>query len=152
MPGRFDYILFILTAFLILFLTGCRGTSGQNSLLGGDERESIPSVPDEYSGYANPFTGDADAIAQGEILYQANCSSCHGSTGEGDGPASGGIDPKPGNIATRQANLSDSYLFWRISEGGLMEPFNSIMPGWKGILSAEKIWQVITYLRTMVVL
>jgi mono/diheme cytochrome c family protein len=33
-----------------------------------------------------------------------------------------------------------------------MEPFNSIMPGWKGLLDEQQIWQIIAYIRTMVVL
>jgi hypothetical protein len=48
--------------------------------------------------------------------------------------------------------LSDAYLYWRISEGGLMEPFNSIMLGWKGMLDEQSIWEIISYVRTMVVL
>jgi hypothetical protein len=31
---------------------------------------------------------------------------------------------------------------------GLMEPFNSVMPAWQGILSEEHIWQIIL-LRTL---
>ena len=45
-------------------------------------------------------------------------------------------------------DLSDGYLFWRISEGGAMPPFNSAMLAWKGTLSEEEIWQVISYVRT----
>jgi mono/diheme cytochrome c family protein len=48
--------------------------------------------------------------------------------------------------------MSDAYLYWRISEGGLMEPFNSLMPGWKGMLNDQNIWKIITYIRTMIVL
>ena len=45
-------------------------------------------------------------------------------------------------------DLSDGYLFWRVSEGGAMPPFNSAMLAWKGTLSEEEIWQVISYVRT----
>jgi hypothetical protein len=45
--------------------------------------------------------------------------------------------------------LSDDYLHWRIAEGGMMRPFNSVMPSWKGILSEDQIWMIITYLRTL---
>jgi len=83
------------------------------------------------------------------VLFQANCSSCHGLTGEGDGTAAAGLEPKPENLARNQSALSDAYLFWRISEGGLIDPFNSLMPTWKGLMSDEKIWQVVSYLRTL---
>ena len=151
MVRRFN-LLFVALIITLLGLSACGGTATQNSFFGEDDPVRIPVVPEEFAGLENPYTGDPDAIAEGEILFQADCSSCHGYTGEGDGPAPAGLDPKPKNLAENQLNLSDSYLFWRISEGGLMEPFNSLMPGWKGLLSDERIWQVIAFLRTMVVL
>jgi len=138
--------------FLVLALAACSSAGTQTAFFGEEETTGRPQVPEEYSGFSNPYTDDPEQISAGEILYEANCSSCHGITGEGDGPASGGIDPPPGNLALRHPNMSDSYMFWRISEGGLMEPFNSIMPGWKGLLDEENIWQIISYIRTMVVL
>jgi len=106
-------------------------------------------IPEEYRELTNPFDGDDDQAAQGEVLYQANCSSCHGVSGEGDGPAAAGLEPRPRNLAEEIDSLSDAYLFWRISDGGLMEPFNSVMPNWRGIMDEEQIWQVISYLRTL---
>lgn len=106
-------------------------------------------IPEEYRDLTNPFDGDEAQAAEGEVLYQANCASCHGVTGEGDGPAAGGLEPPPKNLAVEIDTLSDAYLFWRISDGGLMAPFNSVMPNWRGIMDEEQIWQVITYLRTL---
>ncbi len=152
MERGFGYLSAILI-FISLGLSSCGGISTQDSLLLAEGNEvRNPEVPEEYLGLANAYVGDPEAIAEGEKLFQANCSSCHGNTGEGDGPASAGLDPKPKNLAENQSNLSDSYLYWRISEGGLMDPFNSLMPGWKGIMSEEKIWQVIAFIRTMLVL
>lgn len=152
MHRGYVYLLAVLVI-ILMGISACGGTATQNSLLGEEgDQDRNPLVPDEYLGFANPYIGNPEAIMEGEILYQANCSSCHGNTGEGDGPASSGLNPKPENLAERQANLSDPYLFWRISEGGLMEPFNSLMPGWKGILSEVNIWKVIAYIRTMIVL
>lgn len=145
-------LLIVALITILLGLSACGVTPTQNSFFGEDGPVRNPAVPEEFANLANPYSGDPDAIDQGEILYQADCSSCHGFTGEGDGPASAGMDPKPKNLAENQPDLSDSYLYWRIFEGGLMEPFNSSMPGWKGLLSEERIWQVIAFLRTMVVL
>jgi mono/diheme cytochrome c family protein len=150
---RVFYYLFAVLVIISLGISACGGTATQSPLLEEEGNlDSNPLVPEEYLGIANPYVGDPEAITKGEMLYQANCSSCHGNTGEGDGPASSGLDPKPKNLAENQPNLSDPYLFWRISEGGLMEPFNSLMPGWKGILSEKNIWQVIAFMRTMIVL
>jgi Cu/Ag efflux protein CusF len=42
----------------------------------------------------------------------------------------------------------DAYLFWRVSEGGQVEPFKSsqsAMPAFKAVLSAEQRWDVLAY-------
>ena len=148
---RYPFIVIALSI-IVLLISACGGTATQSAFLVEEEFVRNPDPPEEYTGLANPFSDDPEAIAEGKDLYRANCSSCHGTTGEGDGPAAAGMDPPPQNLASRQSNLSDAYLFWRISEGGLMEPFNSIMPGWRGLLNDEKIWQIISFVRTMIVL
>ena len=97
----------------------------------------------------NSFSGDRDAAAKGKAIYEANCASCHGPSGEGDGPAGSALERRPLNLAANQSELGDDYLYWRISEGGMMEPFASMMPAWRGLLREEQIWQVIAYLRTL---
>lgn len=132
-----------------ILISSCGGNTTQTSFFGEGEQTSMPEPPEQYAELINPYTDDQDEIAEGEVLYQANCSSCHGFTGEGDGTAASGLEPQPKNLAQNQPALSDAYYYWRISEGGLMEPFNSLMPGWKGILNEEQIWQVIAFLRTL---
>lgn len=134
-----------------LFLSGCgSGAPGEDAELDGAGGVAIerPEPPEQYAGMTNPLEGDPETIAAGETLYQANCSSCHGPAGAGNGPAAGGLEPPPADLAEIHASLSDAYLHWRIAEGGLMEPFNSVMPAWRGILSTEQIWQIIAYIRT----
>jgi mono/diheme cytochrome c family protein len=145
-----NWVLLVAIAGHLLVLSACSGTGPEDSFFVEIGNNTNPSLPEEYAGRANPYNDEPEAIAEGEILYQANCSSCHGNTGEGDGPASGGLEPPPQSLAVKQSNLSDAYLFWRISEGGLMNPFNSLMPGFKGLLSEEKIWQIISYIRTLI--
>lgn len=143
-------ILSVVIAGLLVILPACSGTAPESSFFTEDDNNRNLPPPEPYEGRVNPFTDEPEAIEEGEMLFRANCASCHGITGEGDGPASGGLEPPPQNLAVRQSNLSDAYLFWRISEGGLMNPFNSLMPGWKGLLSEKRIWQVISYLRTLI--
>ena len=107
------------------------------------------TIPQEYSGLTNPVPFDEESVARGAEIYGANCASCHGDGGMGDGPAAANLDPVPAPIAHTSLMLDDSYLFWRISEGGLAEPFNSTMPGWKATLDEQARWDVINYMRAL---
>jgi len=113
----------------------------------GGGGQSTVTVPTEYAGKTNPL--GADAATAGKTTFDERCASCHGTTGAGDGPAAAGLDPKPANLVEAVKTVGDDFLFWRVNEGGGMEPFNSAMPSWKGIFSEEEIWQVITYIKTL---
>jgi hypothetical protein len=45
--------------------------------------------------------------------------------------------------------LGDDYMFWRISEGGLHEPFSSAMPRWQDVLDEGDRWDLINYVRAL---
>ncbi len=107
--------------------------------------------PTAFADLTNPFATDHEAIEAGEMTFNNLCASCHGSGGEGDGPAAAELNPKPATLSDGMMmnGLSDGYLFWRVSQGGAMEPFNSAMPAWEGALTEEQRWQVISYVRTL---
>lgn len=111
-------------------------------------RHSAP-IPEEYAGLSNPVTADDTSLQRGAEVFTTHCASCHGDGGMGDGPAGSGLDPAPAPIARTSQMMGDSYLFWRISEGGAMEPFNSAMPAWKGVLDEQARWDVINYVRAL---
>ena len=113
------------------------------------EHEHV-EVPDEFADLENPLAYGPEAIAAGEEIFAANCAACHGANGQGDGPAAASLDPKPADFtdAAMMNSLSDAYLFWRVSQGGAVAPFNSAMPAWENGLSEEERWQVISYIRT----
>ena len=131
----------LLVALSVFLLTACGSSSSTSS--DQNETGTLATVPAEYAGKTNPL--GADAAAAGEKAFLANCQMCHGPQGHGDGPAGGSLDPKPKNLAVLQENAGDDYLFWRISEG---KPGTS-MVAWKGILTEEQIWQIVSFIRTL---
>jgi mono/diheme cytochrome c family protein len=44
------------------------------------------------------FAEDDPYVEAGENLYHQHCGSCHGTTGEGNGPVATLLDPKPANL------------------------------------------------------
>lgn len=87
---------------------------------------------------ANPFTGNAQAIAQGNALYiKMNCAGCHAYNAKGNmGP-----------------DLTDTY--WRY--GGLpAQIYQSIhdgraqgMPAWGAALPPQEIWKIVAYIESL---
>ncbi|MBL8099020.1 MAG: c-type cytochrome [Anaerolineales bacterium] len=128
-------VLFVLLSVLIISACG-ESASGIN-------QNVLPTVPSNYVNLTNPLSADA-AIAGGEI-FQSTCATCHGSGGHGDGPAGAALNPPPKDLSVLQLEVSDGYLFWRISEGSP----GTAMVAWRGILSDEQIWQLTTYIRTL---
>ncbi len=105
-------------------------------------------IPAPYTNVANPLPNNEGNIQEGGKLYQANCASCHGPKGYGDGPAGKALNPPPSDIASivrMPMMATDSYLFWTISEGG--KQFQTAMPPFKETLSPEDRWKIILYLR-----
>jgi len=124
---------------------------GQGMGMGGPpagmrERHQAP-IPEDYQGKINPIPADDESLARGEEIYVQHCATCHGDGGMGDGPSGQGLDPAPAPIAHASQMLSDSYLFWRVNEGGI--PFYTAMIAYKNILSEDEIWDVINYVRAL---
>ena len=116
---------------------------------GGMMARHHTTIPAEYAGLTNPIPADDASIERGAEIYTAQCASCHGDGGMGDGPAAAGLDPEPAAIAHTSQMLGDDYLYWRISEGGAMEPFNSTMIAWKNALDEDIRWDVINYVQAL---
>lgn len=143
------FMLLTVFASFTLILAACGGGGEQAPAGGEGQMLERPEPPGEYAAMTNPHGGDQAAIQAGQDLFQAQCVSCHGETGQGDGPAAASLDPKPQNLSQNQSGLSDGYLIWRISEGGANPEFQSAMPAFKNAFSEEQIWQVISYIRTL---
>ena len=128
--------------------TAAEETSGVGMGRGMMARHHAP-IPEAYANLSNPIPADEASLARGAEIYATHCATCHGDGGVGDGPGGVGLDPAPVNIAHSSQMLGDPYLFYRVSEGGAMEPFNSGMIAWKGILDEQARWDVINYVQAL---
>lgn len=118
--------------------------------------EDHPPVPPVYAKAHIPVRAwtDRKLIARGKEIYTARCAVCHGERGDGKGPAGVNLKPPPADFtdAKMVAEMAGNYWFWRVSEGGLVEPFlsrGSAMPAWKGELSVNDRQAVIVYQHTL---
>lgn len=133
--------IYWIIATAIFLLAACGGNGSSTSA--EDENATLAPVPTEYAGLTNPL--GTEAASAGAEAFRTNCAMCHGPQGHGDGPAGQSLDPKPRNLASIQAAAGDDFLFWRIREG---KPGTS-MVAWKGILTDEQIWQIVSFIRTL---
>lgn len=116
-------------------------------------RETHPVLPAEYLALENPLPATPDVIREGKALYFKHCVFCHGDKLDGRGYFAEALDPRPADFTSSEsiAQLHESYLFWRIREGGRglpaeSSPWDSAMPRWKDDLSDQEIWKVIRFL------
>ena len=115
-----------------------------------------PPIPPAYATAQLPIAvwTDPKALARGKEIYVAKCALCHGEKGDGKGPGAANLALKPADLtdAKMVAEMPGNYWLWRVSEGGLVEPFKSkqsAMPAWKGELSLPDRHAVIAYAHTL---
>lgn len=107
-------------------------------------------------GLENPLRADgstSEDYEAGKIVYYENCLPCHGDGLDGAGHYAVGFNPSPLNFQDNGtiAQLTESFVFWRIATGGpglpsSGAPWNSAMPAWEGILTEDEIWSVIIFI------
>ena len=101
------------------------------------------------------FAGDA---AKGKAAYTANCLSCHGETGKGDGPVGAVLPKPPRDFSTGDFKFdtdedgtpgSDADLKAVVSQGAAAFGGDQMMAPWGGILSDEDVDNVVAYVRSL---
>jgi len=104
----------------------------------------------------NPWDEKAPQFLQyvregGQIFFQ-NCHFCHGDNLNGRGMFAFAFNPIPANFtdAGTIAQLQETFVFWRVSKGGIglpreAFPWASVMPPWEQHLTIDEIWKVVLF-------
>ena len=91
----------------------------------------------------NPIAPTSDSIAEGQIVYERYCLTCHGENGRGDGPGGEGLEPPPADLSVHVPLHGDVDIFGFISNG--IE--GTDMVGLSDNLTTDEIWHVINFIR-----
>lgn len=87
----------------------------------------------------NPYTGDAEAIAEGKRLWaDTGCYACHGAD------AGGAVGP----------DLTDDEWVYRPTDATIFKAIargrrGTTMVGWSDSLDDDQIWKVVAYIRSL---
>ena len=94
---------------------------------------------------------DAELLQRGRMVYEAQCASCRGQEGKGDGPAARFLDPKPRDFTAGE---------WKYASEGTVEEITSVvtngiddtaMTPFSDVLSGEQISAVAAYVVNVLV-
>ncbi|HEU4416697.1 MAG TPA: cytochrome c [Candidatus Angelobacter sp.] len=134
-----------MTAFAgVLAVCGCKaGTPGKAESSMANEVKHAVTIGGKDT--KNPIAYSADAAKEGGEHFQHHCQICHGLDGQNTGvPFATKMDPPVADLSTKDVqDYTDGQLKWIIENG--IGP--SGMPGWKGILEDEEMWNIVHYIR-----
>lgn len=123
---------YIRTAFMAAPISGTRAHGGREADAG-----STSAQVDMTTGLPNGLKGDPK---RGGAFYMANCATCHGARGDGQGPRAYFINPKPRNFVedASRARLNRIALYDAVVEGRL----GTEMPAWKHVSTPQQMADV----------
>jgi mono/diheme cytochrome c family protein len=141
-----------------LSLAACGGGGKKDNDGGGgsakkEETKRLP-VPEKFASMKPPKPiDDADMIAKGKKLFHgdANCFTCHGAEGKGDGEGGKELDPKPTDLTSAdfQEAVTDQYIHWRLMEVQESKAYkNSGMLGYPNGTEEDR-WALVAYVRSL---
>ena len=85
-------------------------------------------------------------LLAGARLYRENCAVCHGLPGVPQSPTAKGMFPRPPQLMRGKGVTDDpaGETYWKAANGIRLTG----MPGYRGSLSEEQLWQVSQFLAT----
>jgi mono/diheme cytochrome c family protein len=131
--------LFVSLATVALVVAGAGEAAGQTAAC------TEWTVPERRVRAANPLSLEQTDLRRAREIFLRECSSCHGETGQNDGPDTSKTDMTCAPPLSDPALLarSDGELFWKIREG------RESMPNTRDVLRDQDRWVLVNYLRTL---
>lgn len=142
--GRRGGVAALAACCCVLLAAGCKATppgKWETSIVVGAEHKFMVGDKD----VKNPVPANADNIAAGKETFSHYCVACHGLDGQNTGvPFADKMSPPVPSLASSDAqSFTDGQLKWIVDYG--LSP--SGMPGSKGILTDEEIWDTVLFIR-----
>ena len=96
--------------------------------------------------YAFSLSENASLINEGEALYQANCASCHGAQGKGDGPMASGLSAPLADFSDQEfmAVKSATNLTDAVRQG-----VGEAMPAFADQFTDDQYWALAAFVRSL---
>jgi cbb3-type cytochrome c oxidase subunit I len=108
-----------------------------------DLRALVAYIHSLHPPSAVPSPQDDTSRSEGESLFAANCASCHGARGAGNGPAAAALAPAPTNFHLKEPTLERAQ---EVLDNGL--PGTAMSP-WTSQLSAEQRLALVGFVRSL---
>jgi mono/diheme cytochrome c family protein len=96
--------------------------------------------------YAMSLSTSVQMVSQGKVLYESNCSGCHGPSGDGHGAEASNLASQPAAFTNQSfmAQVSSARLYQAISSGIAPD-----MPAYTSTLDDNQRWSLVSYLRSL---
>jgi mono/diheme cytochrome c family protein len=104
---------------------------------GRADQTAFHDAPFSVIALANPYGGEAAAVAADRAPYVVHCASCHGGSADGTGNS-------PPLASSLVQKATDGAVLWLITTGAV----DSGMPAWSSLPDQER-WQLVTYLMSL---
>lgn len=126
--GARRVFLLLAAAAGLLLACGPSDTADQDEAPADQGAAGGPQTGREEGGSDESPAVDMSAARE---IFATRCATCHGATGQGDGPGSTALDPKPRNFqdAEWQASVTDEHIANIIQYGGAAVGRSPTMPG-----------------------
>lgn len=107
--------------------------------------EEAPAPKD----YSRLVLASGDGVEKGRELYQRNCTACHGTHGDGQGPGASGLTPAPRDFLDPKAKWTRGRgpleIYQTLTEGNP----GTAMPPFASFLSVADRWALVHYLGSL---